>query len=61
MYVSGSRYAGPLDCLRSILHTEGPHGLFKGWSANYLRLGPQTTITFVAVEQLRHLTGLGSI
>ena len=30
MYVSGSRYSGPLDCFRSILLTEGPRGFFKG-------------------------------
>lgn len=41
MFVSGSRYSGPGDCLRSILAAEGPRGLMKGWTANYARLGPQ--------------------
>jgi solute carrier family 25 uncoupling protein 8/9 len=44
-----------------ILRTEGLGGFFKGWSANYARLGPQTAITFVAFENLRLLAGLGTV
>lgn len=44
MFVGGSRYSGPLDCLRSILRTEGARGLMKGWTANYARLGPQVEL-----------------
>ena len=41
MFVGGSRFSGPGACLRSILRSEGPRGLMKGWTANYARLGPQ--------------------
>ena len=33
----------------------------QGWSANYLRLGPQTLITFLVAEQLRSFMGLGAL
>jgi solute carrier family 25 uncoupling protein 8/9 len=33
----------------------------RGWSANYLRLGPQTVITFVALEQFRRLAGMDAL
>lgn len=33
----------------------------RGWSANYVRLGPQTVITLLTAEQLRKLTGLGQL
>ena len=32
----------------------------RGWTANYLRLGPQTVITFVALEQLQ-LVGMDAL
>jgi hypothetical protein len=35
--------------------------VFLTGRARYARLGPQTTITFVVVEQLRALAGLGSM
>ena len=33
----------------------------RGWSANYLRLGPQTVITFIALEKFRALAGMSSL
>jgi len=33
----------------------------RGWSANYCRLGPQTVITFVALEQFRKLGGMNAL
>lgn len=43
------------------LYNEGPLGLFKGWGASYLRLGPQTTIIFLTLEVLRSYFGMGSL
>ena len=30
-------------------------GLFKGWTAHYLRVGPHTILTFVFLEQFTAL------
>ena len=57
----GSKYTGPLQCAATIIKHEGMRGLFKGWTANYVRLGPQTTVIFVVMEQLRKATGLESL
>lgn len=46
----GSRVS---DCIRDIFVYEGPRAFFKGWLAGFVRLGPQTTLTFLASEQIR--------
>lgn len=43
------------------LYKEGLSGLFKGWGASYMRLGPQTTIIFITLEFLRNSLGMGSL
>jgi solute carrier family 25 uncoupling protein 8/9 len=50
--------AGAFDALSMIVRKEGVGGLMRGWSANYVRLGPQTVITFVALEKFRAYAGL---
>ncbi|KAJ9085816.1 hypothetical protein DSO57_1010156 [Entomophthora muscae] len=37
----------------SIFKAEGPTAFFKGWIPSFTRLGPQTVLTFVILEQLR--------
>lgn len=44
-----------------ILRTDGPRGFFKGWVANFSRLGPQTVLTFLANEALRSAMGMKAI
>ncbi|MDB9925294.1 solute carrier family 25 protein [bacterium] len=46
---------------RNVLQKEGPLGFMRGWSANYVRLGPQTVITFVALEQFRRIAGMTAL
>lgn len=46
-------YSGPLDCARKTLAAEGWRGFMKGWTAQYVRLGPHTVLTFVVLEQVR--------
>ena len=46
-------YTGPLDCARQTLAREGWRAFFRGWSAQYLRLGPHTVLTFLALEQAK--------
>ena len=56
--VGGKKFSGPLQCASDILAREGARGLLKGWTANYIRLGPQTTVVFVVLEKLRQWHGL---
>ncbi|KAJ9056923.1 hypothetical protein DSO57_1027612 [Entomophthora muscae] len=44
---------GPLSSIVHICRTEGPRALLKGWVPSYLRLGPHTVITFMALEQFK--------
>lgn len=52
---------GPIATAGNIFAREGIRGMYKGWTANYARLGPQTTITFLVLEKLRSVTGLGTV
>ena len=52
---------GAVAAARDVLRRQGPRGFMRGWTANYLRLGPQTVITFVALEQLRRLAGMDAL
>jgi hypothetical protein len=51
-------YTSTLDCMRKTAQAEGVKGLFKGFTANWMRLGPHTVISFLAYEQLRKACGL---
>jgi|EP00927_Polykrikos_kofoidii_P071127 hypothetical protein len=46
-------YSGALDCVMKTVRVEGPFGLWKGWSAAYLRLGPHFMISLPLLELLR--------
>lgn len=48
----------PWTVARDLVRTEGPTALLKGWTAQYVRLGPQTVITFLVLERLRKLFDL---
>ena len=41
----------------SLVREEGVRGLFRGWTAAYLRLGPQTALALFLYERLRELAG----
>ena len=46
---------GPVDCLSKVVASEGVLGLYKGWLAHYMRLGPHTVFTFLFLEQFKRL------
>lgn len=54
----GSKYRNPWRCATAIYEAHGLAGFCRGWLANYARLGPQTVMTFLVVEQLRGLVGM---
>lgn len=44
MIAGGKRYTSVLHCASTIVKEDGPMGLLKGWTAQYIRLGPQTMV-----------------
>jgi len=58
VFVSGSKYRSSLEAAADIWRSDGLPGFFKGWVANFARLGPQTVITFIVFERLRDFAGL---
>jgi len=51
----GVLYDGVIDCFRKTFGVEGVSGLFKGWTAHYLRVGPHTVYTFIVWEQFKRI------
>ncbi|CAI5721167.1 unnamed protein product [Peronospora effusa] len=47
-----NEYKSASDCFVQVVKHEGLRGLYKGWLPAYMRLGPQTLLTFVFLEQL---------
>ncbi|MCO5570549.1 hypothetical protein L7F22_024273 [Adiantum nelumboides] len=58
---AGALYKNAFDCAYKICTSEGLLGLYKGWSAMFARLGPQTAITFLVYEKLRQLVGISAL
>jgi solute carrier family 25 uncoupling protein 8/9 len=46
---------------RDILHHHGARGFFRGWTANYARLGPMTVLIFTTTEFVRRQLGMASL
>ena len=57
----GSRYSGMVDCAIKTARAEGGLALYKGFLAQWMRVGPHTTISLVAWEGLRRIAGLKAI
>jgi solute carrier family 25 (mitochondrial dicarboxylate transporter), member 10 len=53
MNMKHNEYKSATDCFLKVVEHEGVRGLYKGWLPAYMRLGPQTLLTFVFLEQLR--------
>ncbi|CAI5720859.1 unnamed protein product [Hyaloperonospora brassicae] len=53
MNMHAQEYKSATDCFVQVIKHEGVRGLYKGWLPAYMRLGPQTLLTFVFLEQLR--------
>ncbi|GAA5804599.1 mitochondrial carrier domain-containing protein [Helicostylum pulchrum] len=51
----GLLYKNTVDCAVKIVKIEGVRGLYKGFLAHYLRIGPHTTFMFVFMEQLKKM------
>ena len=60
---SAGLYAGPLDCVRQIVRSEGPRGLYRGSFLTLLRDAPTMGLYFLLYEacerELPRLAGTG--
>lgn len=55
-YIDGKpEYKGAFDVLSKVTRNEGFFSLWKGFMPYYMRIGPNTVITFVLLEQLTQL------
>lgn len=57
----GTLYSGMVDCAVKTVRAEGVLAIYKGFLAQWMRVGPHTTISLVAWEWLRHMFGLHAI
>jgi hypothetical protein len=53
-------YTSPVDCFRKTFVGEGSRALFKGWLANYLRIGPHCLVALPLAEFIRKALGADS-
>jgi len=52
---------GVVQALSKLYARDGVAGLFRGWTPNYARIGPQSVITLLLLEKLRALFGQGNL
>lgn len=52
------RYRGMLHCVFDIVRLRGFLGLYRGFGAQWARVGPYAIVQFFVWEQLRHLLGM---
>jgi solute carrier family 25 uncoupling protein 8/9 len=57
----GRPRASPWRVARDLVSSEGPAALLKGWTTQFLRLAPQSVITFMVLEQLKRAAGLAPV
>ena len=43
---------------RNILETEGPRGLYRGITPNFIKVAPAVSISYVVYEHVRKLLGV---
>jgi hypothetical protein len=54
-------YQNSIDCLIQTVRNEGLLSPYKGFLAQWMRVGPHTTISLVCFEALRNRFGLSAI
>ena len=63
MFISGEgkKLSAKEAAMEVVREYGAPRGAMRGFTANYIRLGPQTMVTFVVAEELRKWFGLESL
>ncbi|GME68600.1 unnamed protein product [[Candida] boidinii] len=54
MNASSAENSNAISILMNAVKNEGVGFMFRGWTPAFIRLGPHTILTFLAMEQLRH-------
>ena len=55
------QFKGMFDCAKQIVRQEGILSLYKGFTCQWLRMGPLTMFQFVIWERLRYIFGIHAI
>uniref|UniRef100_A0A0N4Z369 Mitochondrial uncoupling protein 4 n=1 Tax=Parastrongyloides trichosuri TaxID=131310 RepID=A0A0N4Z369_PARTI len=53
-------YKGSIDCLKTIVKTEGFWALYRGFIPTYIRMAPWSLTFWICYEEIRKLTGAPS-
>ena len=56
--IDAKLYNGFVDCMAKIYTNEGIRGFYKGFTAQWTRMGPFTIIQLMVWERLRKLFGM---
>jgi hypothetical protein len=59
--VDNKLYSGIFDCARKVYINEGISGFYKGFTAQWTRMGPFTIIQLMVWERLRKIFGMQGI
>lgn len=57
----GNRALGMSETLRTIIHEEGPRGLYRGLLANFLKVIPAVSIGYVVYEKVKSLLNVETV
>ena len=58
---SNSESVGMVGTLKLIIRSEGPLGLYRGLTPNFMKVAPAVSIAYVVYEQLKSLLGVSTV
>ena len=56
-----SEAVGMVGTLKLIVRSEGPLGLYRGLTPNFMKVAPAVSIAYVVYEQLKCLLGVSTV
>ena len=58
---SDSGAVGMVGTLKLIIRSDGPLGLYRGLTPNFMKVAPAVSIAYVVYEQLKSLLGVSTV
>ena len=58
---SGNDAVGMVGTVKLIVRSEGPLGLYRGLTPNFMKVAPAVSIAYVVYEQLKTLLGVSTV
>ena len=58
---SGNDAVGMVGTLKLIVRSEGPLGLYRGLTPNFMKVAPAVSIAYVVYERLKTLLGVSTV